>query len=86
MPESGLPNNDRMRSPIPAGPPDDVTEALPHHDPMTIEITAAQARRIALAAQGFGRPLSAEAGTRQVNGLIRRLGVVQIDKIGRAHV
>jgi len=46
-----------------------------------MEITSAQARRIALAAQGFGRPAPAQPGQRQVNDLIRRLGVVQIDSV-----
>lgn len=44
-----------------------------------------QARRIALAAQGFGRRASAKPtatiGTRQLNQLIRRLGVLQLDSV-----
>ena len=45
-------------------------------------LTAGEARRIALAAQGFGqaRP-EAEVGRRQLMGLIERLGVVQIDSV-----
>ena len=39
------------------------------------------ARRIALAAQGFGRPRPATVGTRQLNSLIRRLGLLQIDSV-----
>lgn len=39
------------------------------------------ARRIALTAQGFGRPRPAAVGTRQLNGVIDRLGVLQIDSV-----
>jgi uncharacterized protein len=44
------------------------------------QVSAAQARRIALAAQGFGKP-SAPVGTRQLNLLIQRLGVLQLDSV-----
>jgi uncharacterized protein YcaQ len=44
-------------------------------------ISAAQARRIALSAQGFGRPRPAAVGTRQLNALIGRLGLLQIDSV-----
>ncbi len=44
-------------------------------------MSAAQARRIALAAQGFGRATQGPVGTRQLNGLIRRLGVLQLDSV-----
>ncbi|MGA0566600.1 winged helix-turn-helix domain-containing protein [Rathayibacter sp. KR2-224] len=44
-------------------------------------LSPALARRIALAAQGFGRPRPAVAGTRQLNGLIDRLGLLQIDSV-----
>ena len=44
-------------------------------------ISAAQARRVALAAQGFGRPNPAVAGTRQINGVIDRLGLLQLDSV-----
>ncbi|MGL4340214.1 MAG: winged helix-turn-helix domain-containing protein [Rhodoglobus sp.] len=47
---------------------------------MTESVSAAQARRIALAAQGFGRP-HAQVGTRQLNQVIRRLGVLQLDSV-----
>jgi uncharacterized protein YcaQ len=67
--------------PFSASPPDDEACDLGHHGEMTIEITSAQARRIALAAQGFGRPAPVEPGTRQINDLVRRLGVVQIDSV-----
>ncbi|MET0933024.1 MAG: crosslink repair DNA glycosylase YcaQ family protein [Mycetocola sp.] len=48
---------------------------------MTNSVSPALARRIALAAQGFGRPRTAEPGTRQLNALIDRLGVLQIDSV-----
>ena len=44
-------------------------------------ISAAQARRIALAAQGFGRPRPDAIGTRQLNGAIDRLGLLQLDSV-----
>ena len=43
-------------------------------------VSAAQARRIALAAQGFGKP-PAVASTRQLNAAIQRLGLLQLDSI-----
>lgn len=48
---------------------------------MTDTVSPALARRISLTAQGFGRPLPAEAGTRQLNALVDRLGVLQIDSV-----
>jgi uncharacterized protein len=44
-------------------------------------LTAAQARRIALAAQGFGRPRPALVGTRALNDALHRLGVLQLDSV-----
>jgi len=43
-------------------------------------LSAGQARRIALAAQGFGRPRGT-VGTRQLNLLLQRLSVLQIDSV-----
>ena len=43
-------------------------------------LTPAQARRVALAAQGFGRPI-APVGTRQLNLLLQRLAVLQLDSV-----
>lgn len=55
----------------------------------TDRISLAEARRIALAAQGFGQPRSAdEAGKRDLRRVFERLGVVQIDSVNvlaRAH-
>ena len=44
-------------------------------------VSAAQARRIALAAQGFGRARTVEPGTRQLNSTIDRLGLLQLDSV-----
>jgi uncharacterized protein YcaQ len=44
-------------------------------------ISAAQARRIALAAQGFGRPHPSTVGIRQLDATMRRLGVLQLDSV-----
>ena len=48
---------------------------------MADTISPASARRIALAAQGFGRPHPEVVGTRQLNLLLERLGVLQIDSV-----
>ena len=45
------------------------------------EMSAAQARRMALGAQGFGRPRPASVGTRQLNLTLQRLGILQIDSV-----
>lgn len=47
---------------------------------MVDTLSAAQARRIALAAQGFGRPRG-PVSTRQLNLMLRRLGVLQLDSV-----
>jgi uncharacterized protein YcaQ len=44
-------------------------------------LSAAEARRVALAAQGFGRPRPATAGTRQLNGALARMATLQIDSV-----
>nr|WP_207949301.1 crosslink repair DNA glycosylase YcaQ family protein [Microcella frigidaquae] len=44
-------------------------------------MTAAQARRLALAAQGFARPHPTAVGTRQLNDLLDRLRVLQLDSV-----
>jgi len=48
---------------------------------VTEQITPRTARRIALAAQGFGRTSPATPGRKRVRDLVRRLGVVQIDSV-----
>ena len=48
---------------------------------MTETISPALARRIALSAQGFGKPHPANAGSRQFRDTARRLGVIQIDSV-----
>lgn len=48
---------------------------------MTEQISPALARRMALAAQGFGRPRPPTTGTRQFRDTARRLGVIQIDSV-----
>jgi uncharacterized protein YcaQ len=47
------------------------------------QLSPAQARRVALAAQGFGRPVDASVrpGARQLNSLVDRLGLLQIDSV-----
>ena len=44
-------------------------------------VSPALARRIALAAQGFSRPLPESPGLRQVSGVVDRLGLLQIDSV-----
>ena len=44
-------------------------------------VSRAQARRIALAAQGFGVPRPASVGTRQLNLAVQRLGLLQLDSV-----
>ncbi len=57
--------------------------------PLVARLTQLQARRIALAAQGFGRPRpTARVSARHVNAVIGRLGLFQIDSVNvlqRAH-
>lgn len=48
---------------------------------MTDTISIRRARRIALAAQGFGSRALEQVGKRQLNSTIRRLGLLQIDSV-----
>ncbi|MFE1663904.1 winged helix-turn-helix domain-containing protein [Microbacterium sp. P02] len=48
---------------------------------MTDSLSAAQARRVALAAQGFARPRPDVVGTRQLNLALTRMGALQIDSV-----
>jgi len=48
---------------------------------MVDTVSPALARRIALAAQGFGRALPDSPGLRQVGGVVERLGLLQIDSV-----
>ncbi|RJK95509.1 winged helix-turn-helix domain-containing protein [Vallicoccus soli] len=51
-------------------------------------LSAAQARRVAVAAQGLAAPRPAVVGTRQVTGTVERTGLLQVDSVNvlvRAH-
>ena len=48
---------------------------------MADSFSPAAARRIALAAQGFGRPRPDAVGTRQLNLALERLGLLQLDSV-----
>ena len=48
---------------------------------MPTSVSPALARRIALAAQGFGSRPAGTVGTRQLNTLVQRLGLLQIDSV-----
>ncbi len=50
-------------------------------DLMTQTVSPTLARRIALAAQGFGAPSGAATGIRQLDALVNRLGLLQIDSV-----
>ena len=48
---------------------------------MVDSVSPALARRISLAAQGFGRPAPDAPGLRHVRGVVERLGLLQIDSV-----
>ena len=48
---------------------------------MVTSLSAAQARRIALAAQGFGRAPATATGIRQLRSAVSRLGLLQLDSV-----
>jgi uncharacterized protein YcaQ len=54
-----------------------MTEPAPRHSTLSL----GQARRIALAAQGFGREHPSSVGVRQLNATIDRLGLLQLDSV-----
>lgn len=48
---------------------------------MPSSLSRAEARRIALAAQGFARPRPETPGTRQITGALQRMRILQIDSV-----
>ena len=56
-------------------------EGTRHGPPVTDTLSPKTARRIALAAQGFGRTHPAAPGRSHVRDVARRLGVIQIDSV-----
>lgn len=56
-------------------------EGAGHGDPVTETLSLKTARRIALAAQGFGRARPAAPGRSHVRDVARRLGVIQVDSV-----
>lgn len=58
-----------------------MSEAVATVRPMTTTLRRADARRIALAAQGFARPRPETVGTRQITGALHRMRILQIDSV-----
>lgn len=58
-----------------------LSELVASLGPVVDSLSPAAARRVALAAQGFGRGLPEAVGTRQLNLLIQRLGLLQLDSV-----
>ncbi|MBF0671664.1 MAG: YcaQ family DNA glycosylase [Salinibacterium sp.] len=50
-------------------------------DPRATHLSAAQARRLALGAQGFGSRAGEGGGIRRLRGLVRSLGLLQLDSV-----
>ena len=48
---------------------------------MTLTLRRSEARRIALAAQGFARPRPETVGTRQISAALHRMRILQIDSV-----
>ncbi|MFT4029254.1 MAG: crosslink repair DNA glycosylase YcaQ family protein, partial [Protaetiibacter sp.] len=57
------------------------SEVVASVDRVADSVSPASARRIALAAQGFGRPRPQAVGTRALNLAIGRLGLLQLDSV-----
>ena len=58
-----------------------LSEAVARVDLVPQTLSAANARRVGLAAQGFGIPRPPSVGTRHLNALMGRLGALQIDSV-----
>jgi uncharacterized protein YcaQ len=58
-----------------------MSDPLARLTPVKSALSAAEARRVALASQGFGRARPATAGTRQLNGALARMATLQIDSV-----
>ncbi len=58
-----------------------MSEAVATVRTMTTTLRRADARRIALAAQGFARPRPQTVGTRQITGALHRMRTLQIDSV-----
>jgi len=58
-----------------------MTEAGSRVELMVQSVSPALARRIALAAQGFGRRSAATPGIRQLDALVNRVELLQIDSV-----
>ena len=58
-----------------------MSEAVATVRTMTTTLRRADARRIALAAQGFARPRPQTVGTRRITGALHRMRILQIDSV-----
>ena len=58
-----------------------MSEAVATVNPMTTTLRRADARRIALSAQGFARPRPHTVGTRQITSALHRMRILQIDSV-----
>jgi len=58
-----------------------MSDAAARLTPMKQSLSAREARRMALAAQGFGRRSPVVAGTRQLNAMLGRMHTLQIDSV-----
>ena len=58
-----------------------MSETVATVNPMTTTLRRADARRIALSAQGFARPRPQTVGTRQITSALHRMRILQIDSV-----